>query len=501
MGTKKQRQVWTPIEFSEKWLETKTAKFDDLAPSWYKRRETLTQRDEDYKEFLERLKREHAIETGIVEKLYDLSDGITQTFIKEGFVEAYIGHDDTNIAPKRLMGYLNDHFRALDFVFAFVQNNRELTKGFIKELHALLTEHQKTTLAVNSHGRTTQIELKKGEFKKHPNNPRREDGTLCLYCPPEQTESEMEKLLTIYEERIAAETNSIIVSTWFHHAFTQIHPFQDGNGRMARLLSSLIWIKAELFPLTVKRGEKSTYIRALEKADFGDPNQLVDFFSVVQSRSIDNFLNYRRDIEPKDSLEEVAVAFGEKVNKLKQKQELQRQNLLIENRQRLFDSAYEVFGSIKKELVKALTAGDVEIQLKSVKPDAEKSHWYTKQIIDYAKSHNYYFNKLLPRFWFRYIFLIAEEKRYDLIVTIHHSSYADSVMAVGAFLEFFDEKAADEQAMDEKEHMDYATSIPINMEPYKISLESITPKLLKNIESYIRDVVKIGLTVITSEIG
>ncbi len=500
MDAEKQRQVWTPIEFSKKWMGATTAKFDDLAPSWYKKRETLTEGDEDYKEFLERLKREHAIETGIVEKLYDLSEGITETFIKEGFIDSYIGHDDTNIEPSLLMGYLNDHFQALDFVFAVVQSDRILSNGFIKELHALLTKHQKTTSAVNGLGRTVQMELKKGEFKKYPNNPRRDDGTLCLYCPPEQVESEMEKLLSLYGERIATNTNPIIVSAWFHHAFTQIHPFQDGNGRMARLLSSLIWIKAGLFPLTVKRAKKSIYIRALEKADAGEPESLITFFSEAQSKSIDRFLNYKKEIKPKDTLAEVAAVFGEKVSELKFKQEQQRQKLLIDNRQKLFDRAYEVFGNLRRELVKILHGRDIEILLKSVKPDAEKSHWYTKQIIDYANSHNYYFNKLLPRFWFRFIFLITEEKRYDLIVTFHHSSYDDSVMALGAFLEFFDEKTMDEETMDEKEHMDYASSIPINMEPYKTSLESITPKLLQNIENYVRDVVKIGLALITSEI-
>ena len=103
MDSMKQRQVWRPVEFSEKWLDASTSKFDDLAPSWFKRRETVGEDDDDYKEFLQRLKREHAIETGIVEKLYDLSEGITETFIKEGFVDAYIGHDDTNIVPSQLM--------------------------------------------------------------------------------------------------------------------------------------------------------------------------------------------------------------------------------------------------------------------------------------------------------------------------------------------------------------------------------------------------------------
>lgn len=501
MDNEKKREVWKPIGFSQKWLDATTAKFDDLVPSWYRRRETITENDDDYKEFMERLKREHAIETGIVEKLYDLREGITQTFIKEGFVEAYIGHDDTDIAPQQLMSYLNDHFKALDFVFTFVKNNRKLSIAFIKELHALLTRHQKTTPAINGLGRTTHIELRRGEFKKHPNNPRREDGTLCLYCPPEQVESEMDRLLSLYEERTAVGTNSIIISAWFHHAFTQIHPFQDGNGRMARLLSSLIWIKAKLFPLTVKRLEKSTYIRALERADVGDPDPLVAFFSEAQSRSIDGFLNYRSGIEPKESLAEVAAVFAEKVSELKLKREQQRQKLLIDNRQNLFGKVYDVFGMLKGELENALRGRDIEILLKSVRPETKEAHWYTKQIIDYAKSHNYYFNKLLPRFWFRFIFSIAKEKRYDLIVTIHHSSYDDSVMAIGAFLEFFDEKAIDEETIDEKEHMDYASSIPVDMPPYKISVEEITPKLLQNIEDYIRDVVKTGLAVITSEIA
>ncbi len=496
MDTEKQRQVWTPIEFSEKWTEAITARFDDLAPSWYKRRQTLTEEDDDYKEFLERLKREHAIETGIVEKLYDLSEGITQTFIKEGFIDSYIGHDDTNIAPRQLMGYLNDHFEALDFIFAVVQSHRELSNSFIKELHALLTKHQKTTPAIDGFGRTAHIKLSKGEFKKRPNNPRREDGTLCLYCPPEQVESEMEKLLNIYEELVAAEKNSIIVSAWFHHAFTQIHPFQDGNGRMARLLSSLIWIKKGLFPLTVKRDEKSIYIGALEKADAGDPNQLVAFFSEAQSKSIDSFLNYKKKAKPGATLAEVATVFGEKLSEFKRKKEAHRQKLLADHREIVFNKVYEVFGGLREELLESL-GRDIDIQLKSVGPEDEKAHWYAKQIIDYASHHNYYFNMLMPRFWFRFSFKIAQEKRYDLIVTIHHSSYDDSVMAVGAFLEFFDETAMDE----EREHTDYASSIPIDVEPYKISLERITPKLLQNIESYVRDVVTIGLTVITSQIS
>lgn len=96
-------KIWEGIEFNEKWSDTDTSKSDDIAPSWYKKRKEFEDGESGYQEFLDRLKRQHAIETGIVEKLYDLSEGITQTLIKEGFVESYISHNDTNIPPKKLM--------------------------------------------------------------------------------------------------------------------------------------------------------------------------------------------------------------------------------------------------------------------------------------------------------------------------------------------------------------------------------------------------------------
>jgi hypothetical protein len=56
-----------------------------LAPSCNNKRKILKTDAKEYNDFLTRMKRQHAIETGIIEKLYDLKEGITATFIKEGF--------------------------------------------------------------------------------------------------------------------------------------------------------------------------------------------------------------------------------------------------------------------------------------------------------------------------------------------------------------------------------------------------------------------------------
>lgn len=53
------------------------------------------------------------------------------------------------------------------------------------------------------------------------------------------------------------EVSPEVEAAWLHHRFTQIHPFQDGNGRIARLLASLVFIKAGWFPLVVTRDDRA----------------------------------------------------------------------------------------------------------------------------------------------------------------------------------------------------------------------------------------------------
>ena len=83
MNEEKIFRLWKHIELNEKWLECDTSTIDDLSSSWYERREILQKNSKEYQEFITELKREHAIETGIVERMYDLEKGITETFIKK----------------------------------------------------------------------------------------------------------------------------------------------------------------------------------------------------------------------------------------------------------------------------------------------------------------------------------------------------------------------------------------------------------------------------------
>jgi Fic family protein len=353
-------------------------------------------------------------------------------------------------------------------------------------------KHQEHTIAIDSLGNTVKVPLLKGKFKEHPNNPQREDGTVLEYCPPIHVDTEIDNLLSIYNDLENRKIHPIILSSWFHHAFTQIHPFQDGNGRMARMLSSLILIKHHLFPLNILRNEKTEYIKALEKADNNQPNDLVKFFSKIQRRNIESALNIQT--QP-DTLKEVAEIFKEKVEKLNSRQQTERLKKLKRNRDLLTKFVYSIISNIQNELFNIIPIDKVYIDTNFSKEN--NNHYYTKQIIEYANQHNYFFNKNLERNWYRVSFIISKdkdkEKRYDIIISIHHFGYFDSVVAIGSFVEFIDSSYDNEKIKQ---------TIPLNIKPYTISLENELSEYTKrNIEDYLRDIFKVGLTVIINEIS
>jgi Fic family protein len=98
------------------------------------------------------------------------------------------------------------------------------------------------------------------------------------YCPVSKVPEEMNRLITLYHTFKSQNVSPIVLAAWLHLSFIQIHPFQDGNGRVARSLSSIVLIENGLFPLIVSLKEKSKYIRALDLANTkNDYSQLIQF--------------------------------------------------------------------------------------------------------------------------------------------------------------------------------------------------------------------------------
>ena len=238
-----------------------------LAAVWQEQRERLETQD-SFVRFNERLHREWAIETGLIERLYAFDRGVTQLLIEHGIDAALIPHADGQ-QPESVAAMIGDHQAAVESIFRFVRGERPLSTSYVKEMHALMTRNQAWAEAADAQGRIGRVELVRGDYKRWPNNPRRPDGSIHEYCPPEHVAAEMDRLIELHQAHVSVPPE--VEAAWLHHRFTQIHPFQDGNGRIARALATLVFVKAGWFPLVVRNEGRVRYLDALELASRRPP--------------------------------------------------------------------------------------------------------------------------------------------------------------------------------------------------------------------------------------
>ena len=247
------------------------------------------------------MRREWAIETGFIERLYRISEGATKTLIEQGLDAALLLHEDVDRSPDEVIAIINDQHDAIEGLYQFVSGDRELGKSYIRELHQVLTTHQPTYEAIDTLGHRVVRELPRGVWKSLPNNvgdPK--DGYSFEFCPPEHVEAEIEQILRMHREHEESGVPPDIEAAWLHHRFTLIHPFTDGNGRVARCLASLVLLKARWFPLVVTRNDGG-YLGAIRGADQGDLKPLVDLFGSLQSRAVAKAFSLSKELdrEPK----------------------------------------------------------------------------------------------------------------------------------------------------------------------------------------------------------
>jgi Fic family protein len=186
---------WHPITDPEGDPRSLTdGELDSLWRVWQSQKSELAERG-TLDEFEKRLRREWAIETGIIEDVYTLDRGVTRTLIEKGIDAALIPHGATNKDTVLVARVIQDHYDALEGMFDFVGGQRPLSTGYIKELHAALLRNQDTHAVVDQFGKVFEKVLEKGKYKSLPNSPTVPEGLVHEYCPPEHVSSEMDELV------------------------------------------------------------------------------------------------------------------------------------------------------------------------------------------------------------------------------------------------------------------------------------------------------------------
>jgi len=408
-----------------------------LTSVWREKKEVLED-DGAYKEFIKKLQREWAIETGIIERLYTWDRGVTEVLIEQGIESSIISHRGgvSQRDAEHIQSVINDHLGIVEGLFSYVKGVEPLSEHFIRGLQAQFTAHQDFTEAVTESGSLVQVPLQKGEYKTQPNNPRRPDGEIHAYSPPTLTKEEMESLVRMYREAEPSYPPEV-KAAWLHHRFTQIHPFQDGNGRVARALASLVFLREGLFPLVVRESDRQEYIGALESADSGDLSSLVSFFAKRQRDAILKALGLEQQVQQSKYADQIISSAMEL---LKAKFSTEKQKVSV-----VYKQAEKLFGIVETQF-KAL-AISLDNQLRSVTPPQKAKyqarinsagnasshrHYFQKQIVDIAKHFDYYANFEQHRSWVR--MTLVTEQEFDYVVSFHGYGPGDTgILAASAF--------------------------------------------------------------------
>ena len=465
--------------------ELSSSEIPGIKASWTEQQERLKDKAQ-LSDFTEKLSREWAIETGILENLYEIDRGVTQTLIERGFQSEILSYGTTNKPREYVIQLLRDQKEALDGVFAFVKNDRSLTTSYIKGLHAALLRNQHTTEALDSRGRTVEVPLLKGDWKTQPNYPVR-DGVTYSYCPPEQVGSEMDRLLEMHEAHVESDVSAEVQAAWLHHRFTQIHPFQDGNGRVVRAIASLVLVKEGLFPLVIRRDDRGRYLEALEAADLGDLNPLVMLFTGLQrdqflkATKISEELRLEEDVQVVlDGLDREARRIA--TERLKAHREVFGLASAIENdlEERLNTIAKEVSGALSQ-----VASGATTFVRRS---DEKTDYFYRAQIVKIANEHiDYYANTSEYRSWVS--LNMRWSRRGQLVFALHGIGKPfNGGLICAPFLEFRDYDDTDEE---HGERQSNSTLIPVAEEGFVFFYNEDKDRLLGRFRPWRENVLKI----------
>jgi len=180
-------------------------------------------------------------------------------------------------------------------------------------------------------GQATRRQIQVGAYKSFPNSVRLQNGEIFHYASPEETPILMAELVQWYqEEENKQELHPVQLAALLHYWFVRIHPFDDGNGRMSRLLMNYVLLKHNLPPVIVKSADKKNYLSALNQADTGNEEAFVEYIAKQLVWSLELYIKAAKteSLEEDDDLQKEILIWkkGVLVNRSEM---LQRDNTLV----------------------------------------------------------------------------------------------------------------------------------------------------------------------------
>ncbi|MEZ0050816.1 Fic family protein [Mycobacterium sp. MAA66] len=229
---------------------------------------------------MEAAQRYAAVDTNAIEGIYEVDRGFTRTVATQAAAwEAMMAARGPHVRPA-----FDDALNGYEYVLDAATQKVEITEKWIKEIHEIICSSQKTYKVYTAAGPQEQP-LPKGAYKTMPNSPTLLDGRVHAYAPVMDTKPEMQRLLSELKSKEFLAAHPVVQAAYAHYAYVCIHPFSDGNGRVARALSSVYLYRNPGVPLIVFADQRNEYYDALEQTDQGSP---VAFVRFIATQTIDS---------------------------------------------------------------------------------------------------------------------------------------------------------------------------------------------------------------------
>ncbi len=212
-----------------------------------------------------------------------LTYGETKTFLLHGIT--------ANGKPLKDHLEIKGHNEALLLLEDIIKEDRNITENFIRELHVLILKESYYNKSVSTSGQIIERKIEVGKYKTQPNHVLTQTGEIHYFANPEETSAKMFDLIEWYK-KINNDINvhPLNTASLFHYKFISIHPFDDGNGRLARILMNLILMQNGYPPVIIKTEKKEDYYRALQSADGGDENLFTEYIGGQLKNSLELYL-------------------------------------------------------------------------------------------------------------------------------------------------------------------------------------------------------------------
>jgi len=202
-------------------------------------------------------------------------EGNTLTY---GETELLLLFDDTK-GNHTLREY--EEMKAHDVAWQLIEEwakdaERPLTEQNIKNLNEVILVRPFWKEAITPDGQATRRQIKVGDYKAQPNSVRLANGEIFEYASPLETPIQMQELIDWYRSE-EKKMHPVTLAAMLHYKFVRIHPFDDGNGRVSRLLMNYVLLRNGFPPVIIKSSDKVKYLNNLHQADIGDYAPFIEY--------------------------------------------------------------------------------------------------------------------------------------------------------------------------------------------------------------------------------